>query len=94
MILFCVTKCLGSFNVAAKRFAACFPKLQVNAIYWRQMLFIAGKLFFLQAHKKLQAGTARTLKIGNTSSGLILQFYSSRLHASHFGELPAKKAFD
>jgi hypothetical protein len=51
MILFCVTECLGSFKVAAKEFAAGFPKLHANAIYCRQTLFIAGKRFFLQALK-------------------------------------------
>jgi hypothetical protein len=51
MILFCVTECLGSFKVAAKKIAAGFPKLQANTIYCRQTLFIAGKHFFLQAHK-------------------------------------------
>jgi hypothetical protein len=49
MILFCATECLGSFKVAAKKFAARFPKLQANAIYCRQTLFIAGKCYLLQA---------------------------------------------
>jgi DNA-binding XRE family transcriptional regulator len=61
-------ECLGSFNVAAKKIAAAFPKLQVNDIYWRQMLFIAGKHFFCRHINKLQAGPARTLKIGKVSS--------------------------
>jgi hypothetical protein len=67
MILFCVTECLGSFKVAAKKFAAGFPKLQANTIYCRQTLFIAGKRYLLQANaffcrhiNKLQAGPART----------------------------------
>jgi hypothetical protein len=53
--------------VAAKKFAAGFPKLQANAIYCRQTLFIAGKRYLLQANgffcrhiNKLQAGPART----------------------------------
>jgi hypothetical protein len=50
MILFCVTECLGSFKVAAKKFAADFPKLQANAIYCRQTLFIADKRYLLQAN--------------------------------------------
>jgi hypothetical protein len=50
MILFCVTECLGSFKVAAKKFAASFPKLQANTIYCRQTLFIAGKCYLLQAN--------------------------------------------
>jgi hypothetical protein len=41
--------------VAAKTFAVGFPKLQANAIYCRQTLFIAGKHI-----NKLQAGLART----------------------------------
>jgi hypothetical protein len=33
---------------------------QANAIYCRQMLFIAGKRFFCRHINKLQAGLART----------------------------------
>jgi hypothetical protein len=55
MILFCVTKCLGSFKVATKKFAAGFPKLQANAIYCRQTLFISGKRYLLQANVFLKA---------------------------------------
>jgi hypothetical protein len=74
MILFCVTECLGSFEVAAKKFAAGFQNC-------RQTLFIAGKHFLLQANvffcrhlNKLQAGPARTLKIGNASSDFNIAF--------------------
>jgi hypothetical protein len=49
MMLFCVTECLGSFKVAAKKIAG-FPKLQANAIYCRQTLFIADKRYLLQAN--------------------------------------------
>jgi hypothetical protein len=50
MILFCITECLGSFKVAAKKIAVGFPKLQANAIYCRQTLFIADKRYLLQAN--------------------------------------------
>ena len=76
MILFCVTECLGSFKVATKK----IPKLQANAIYCRETLFIAGKRYLLQANffyrdiNKLQAGPARRLKIGKSSSELNIAF--------------------
>jgi hypothetical protein len=67
--------------VAAKKFAAGFPKLQANAIYCRQTLFIAGKCYLLQANtffcrhiNKLHAGPVRTLKIGNASSEFNIAF--------------------
>jgi hypothetical protein len=50
MILFCIRECLGCFKVVAKEFAVDFSKLQANAIYCRQTLFIAGKHYLLQAN--------------------------------------------
>jgi hypothetical protein len=49
MIVFCVTECVGSFKVAAKKcsqlskIAGKRYLLQADAIYCRKMLFIAGK---------------------------------------------------